>query len=56
MRSDTLCLMDTALMVQPQANSAEGQAQSRSPEYNSGQVVQEQTGDSDRVVSSPRGI
>ena len=35
----------TALMVQPQSDSAEGQAHTRIPEHDSGQAVQTLTGD-----------
>ena len=52
----SLCpLLDTALLVQPQANSTDGQAHTGSSECDSGQVVQGSTGDPDRVVS-PTGV
>ena len=47
--------LETALLVQPQANSAEGQAHTRSSECDSGQDVQASTGDPDRVVP-PAGV
>ena len=49
--------LETSVMVQPQTNSAQGQAYSRHiPECDSEQTVQAQIGDSDIVVSSPRGV
>ena len=39
-------------MVQPRANSADGQAHTRSPKCDSGQVVQTSTDDPNVVVGS----
>ena len=44
------------VVVQPEANCVTGQAHSGPPECHCRQTVQTQTGDSDGVVSSPRGF
>ena len=48
--------LETALLVQSQANSTEDQAHTRSSECDSGQVVQASTSDPNRVVPPTRGV
>ena len=48
--------METSVLVPPQRNSPEGKAHSGSPECDSGQTIQEQSGDSDRMVPVPTSV
>ena len=48
--------LETASLVQPQANSAEGQAHPRSSAHDSAQAVQTHAGNSDQVVSFSGGV
>ena len=48
--------LETAFLVQSQADSAKGQAHSRPPECNTRQIAQKQTSNSDRVVSPTAGV
>ena len=48
--------LETAFLVHPQADSAMGQAHSGKIECDSGQTVQKQTSDPDRVVPPTGGL
>ena len=48
--------LETSILVPSQGNSTEGKTHSRSLEYNSGQTVQTQTSDTDRVVPISAGV
>ena len=48
--------IDTSILVPSQGNSSESKAYSGSPEHDSRQAVQTQSGDPDRMVSVSTGV